>query len=105
LGETEAHRVADFDNALPAERRPRHHGASRSVIAIGIVSAKPTAHFRSTPGGYFHGMVEKAKAANLNLAPTIWGLRQDTALTSRCGPSQSAAPANRRRTRTGFTTG
>jgi replication initiation protein RepC len=40
-----------------------------------IVSAKPLDHFRSSPGGYFHGMVAKAKAGELNLARTIWGLR------------------------------
>jgi replication initiation protein RepC len=39
------------------------------------VSAKPADHFRSSPGGYFHGMVVKAKAGELNLARTIWGLR------------------------------
>jgi replication initiation protein RepC len=38
-----------------------------------IVSAKPSGHFRSSPGGYFHGMV--AKAGELNLARTISGLR------------------------------
>jgi replication initiation protein RepC len=36
-----------------------------------IVSAKPAGHFRSSPGGYFHGMVAKAKAGELNLARTI----------------------------------
>jgi replication initiation protein RepC len=46
-------------------------------VAIAIVSAKPAEHFRSTPGGYFHGMVAKAKAGELNLARTIWGLRQE----------------------------
>ena len=35
------------------------------------VSAKPAEQFRSTPGGYFHGMVAKAKAGELNLARTV----------------------------------
>jgi replication initiation protein RepC len=48
----------------------------REQAAIAIVSAKPAAHFRSTPGGYFHGMVAKAKAGELNLARTVWGLRR-----------------------------
>ena len=50
-------------------------GRETAAIAIAIISAKPTEHFRSTPGGYFHGMVAKAKAGELNLARTIWGLR------------------------------
>ena len=51
-------------------------GREQAAIAVGIVSAKPAAHSRSTPGGYFHGMVTKAKAGDLNLVRTIWGLRE-----------------------------
>jgi len=54
-------------------------GEACVAIAIAIVSAKPAEHFRSTPSGYFHGMVAKAKAGELNLARTIWGLRQAAA--------------------------
>ncbi|HUZ64836.1 MAG TPA: plasmid replication protein RepC [Acetobacteraceae bacterium] len=50
-------------------------GREEAAIAVAIVSAKPSGHFRSSPGGYFHGMVAKAKAGDLNLARTIWGLR------------------------------
>jgi replication initiation protein RepC len=50
-------------------------GREQAAIAIAIVSAKPAEHFRSTPGGYFHGMVAKAKTGELNLERTIWGLR------------------------------
>jgi replication initiation protein RepC len=50
-------------------------GREEAAIAVAIVSAKPAEHFRSSPGGYFHGMVAKAKAGELNLARTIWGLR------------------------------
>jgi len=50
-------------------------GREEAAIAVAIVSAKPSDHFRSSPGGYFHGMVTKAKAGELNLARTIWGLR------------------------------
>jgi replication initiation protein RepC len=50
-------------------------GREQAAIAIAIVSAKPADHFRTTPGGYFHGMVAKAKAGELNLSRTIWGLR------------------------------
>jgi len=50
-------------------------GRAEAAIAVAIVSSKPAGHFRSSPGGYFHGMVAKAKAGELNLARTIWGLR------------------------------
>ena len=50
-------------------------GREQAAIAVAIVSAKPAGHFRSSPGGYFHAMVAKAKAGELNLARTIWGLR------------------------------
>ena len=50
-------------------------GRETAAIAIGIVSAKPAEHFPLGPGGYFHGMVAKAKAGELDLARTVWGLR------------------------------
>jgi len=50
-------------------------GREEAAIAVAIVSAKPEGHFRSSPGGYFHGMVAKATAGELNLTRTIWGLR------------------------------
>jgi replication initiation protein RepC len=50
-------------------------GREKAAIAVAIVSAKPSAHFRGSPGGYFHGMVSKAKAGELHLARTIWGMR------------------------------
>ena len=37
-------------------------GREQAAIAIAIVSTKDFQHFRTTPGGYFHGMVVKAKA-------------------------------------------
>jgi replication initiation protein RepC len=51
-------------------------GREQATSVIGIVLAKSVRHFRSTPGGYFHGMVANAKTGELNLALTIWGLRQ-----------------------------
>jgi replication initiation protein RepC len=42
---------------------------------MAIVSAKPAGHFRTSPGGYFHAMVAKAKCGQLNLAQTLWGMR------------------------------
>jgi replication initiation protein RepC len=78
-------------------------GREEAAIAIAIVSAKPVEYFTSSPGGYFHGMVAKAKAGELNLARTVWGLR--TASTpggSRSGAGRAmprgaeARPAGRR---------
>jgi replication initiation protein RepC len=50
-------------------------GRENAAIAIAIVSTKDPAHFRTTAGGYFHGMVTKAKAGELHLDRTLWGLR------------------------------
>jgi replication initiation protein RepC len=50
-------------------------GRHEAAIAIAIVSTKDPEHFRTTPGGYFHGMVAKAKAGELNLDRTLWGMR------------------------------
>jgi replication initiation protein RepC len=45
-------------------------------VALAIVSTKEEEHFRTSPGGYFHGMVAKAKAGELNLDRTVWALRR-----------------------------
>jgi replication initiation protein RepC len=68
-------------------------GREQAAIAIAIVSAKPETHFRSTPGGYFHGMVAKAQTGELNLARTVWGLRQVAASGSRRGFSHPGNPS------------
>ena len=54
-------------------------GRECAAVAVALVSARPAAHFRTSPGGYFHGMVAKAKVGDLNLVRTIWGLRQTKA--------------------------
>jgi replication initiation protein RepC len=64
-------------------------GREVAALAVAIVSTKDPAHFRTTPGGYFHGMVAKHKAGMLNLERTIWGLR-------RAGRPQEAGPGFRR---------
>lgn len=51
-------------------------GREQAALALALVSAKPAAHFTASPGGYFNGMVTRAKAGQLNLARTVWGLRQ-----------------------------
>ena len=63
-------------------------GREKAAIALAIVSAKPEGHFTTSPGGYFHGMVKRAQAGNLNLARTIWGLREN--------PRQHAGTPDRR---------
>ena len=68
-------------------------GREEAAIAVAIVSAKPAGHFRSSPGGYFHGMVAKAKAGELNLARTIWGLRARDRPEIRPGDWQGRGPA------------
>lgn len=50
-------------------------GREQAAIALAIVSMKPASHFTSTPGGYFNGMVTRARAGTLNLSRTIWGLK------------------------------
>jgi replication protein C-like len=58
-------------------------GRECAAVAVALVSVKPVEHFRTSPGGYFHGMVRKAKAGELNLVRTIWGLRQAKAARER----------------------
>ena len=51
-------------------------GRELAAVAVAIVSAKEPGHFTGTPGGYFHGMVAKAKAGQLHLDRTVWALRR-----------------------------
>jgi replication initiation protein RepC len=51
-------------------------GRDLAAVALAIVSTKEPEHFRTTPGGYFHGMVQKAKAGELHLERTVWALRR-----------------------------
>ncbi len=51
-------------------------GREQAAVALAIVSTKEPAHFRTTAGGYFHGMVMKAKAGQLNLDRTLWAMRR-----------------------------
>ena len=45
-------------------------------MALAVVATKEPEHFRTSPGGYFHGMVDKAKAGELHLERTVWALRR-----------------------------
>jgi len=51
-------------------------GRELAAVALAIVSTKEPEHFRTSPGGYFHGMVAKAIAGELHLDRTVWALRQ-----------------------------
>lgn len=55
-------------------------GREQAAVALAIVSTKPTEHFRASPGGYFHGMVARARAGELDLARSIWGIRAATGM-------------------------
>ena len=51
-------------------------GREQAAIALTVVSTKDPTHFRTTAGGYFQGMVAKAKAGALNLDRTLWAMRR-----------------------------
>jgi replication initiation protein RepC len=60
-------------------------GRELAAVALAIVSTKEAEHFRTSPGGYFHGMVEKAKAGELHLERTVWALRRAIAPERQAG--------------------
>jgi replication initiation protein RepC len=72
-------------------------GREKAAIAIAIVSTKDPAHFRTTAGGYFHGMVTKAKAGHLHLDRTLWGMRKanEPQSTGKAGGARSRAGERR----------
>src|SRR6478609_5422075 len=41
-------------------------GRECAAVAVALVSARPAEHFRTSPGGYFHGMVAREHAK-------LWG--------------------------------
>jgi replication initiation protein RepC len=51
-------------------------GRELAAVALAIVSTKEPEHFKTSPGGYFHGMVAKHLAGELRLERTIWALRR-----------------------------
>jgi replication initiation protein RepC len=53
-------------------------GREQTATALAVVSTKDPEHFRTTPGGFSHGMVAKAKAGELNLDRTLWAMRRAT---------------------------
>jgi replication initiation protein RepC len=51
-------------------------GRELAAVALAIVSTKEAEHFRTTPGGYFHGMIAKARVGELHLERTVWAMRR-----------------------------
>ena len=49
-------------------------GRETAAMAIGILSTKPPGSFQTSPGGYFFGMVAKAKKGELFLERSLFGL-------------------------------
>jgi replication initiation protein RepC len=68
-------------------------GRDLVTVALAIVSTKDPEHFRTTPGGYFHGMVQKAKAGELHLERMVWALRRAAQ------PAQAPRSGQERRSR------
>ena len=50
-------------------------GRELAAVALAIISTKDPEYFATSPGGYFHGMVAKARAGELHLERTVWALR------------------------------
>jgi replication initiation protein RepC len=69
-------------------------GREQAAVALAVVSTKDPVHFRTTPGGYFHGMVTKAKAGELNLDRTLWAMRR--AAEAKPSPKTARAAGMRR---------
>jgi len=67
-------------------------GRDLAAVALAIVSTKDPEHFRTTPGGYFHGMVQKAKAGELHLERTVWAMRRATQPNSRPRTGRGGGP-------------
>jgi replication initiation protein RepC len=67
----------------------------REQAAIAIVSTKDPEHFRATAGRYFHSMVAKAKAGELNLDRTLWAVRRAGESKANCLPKRAEFPAGR----------
>jgi replication initiation protein RepC len=51
-------------------------GRELAAVALAIVSTKEPEHFRSSPGGYFRGIVAKHLAGELHLDRSVWALRR-----------------------------
>jgi replication initiation protein RepC len=61
-------------------------GRELAAVALAIVSTKGAEHFRTSPGGYFHGMVGKAIAPEVCVSWANRTARQDSAMGI-CSPT------------------
>jgi replication initiation protein RepC len=71
-------------------------GRELAAVALAIVSTKEPEHFRTSPGGYFHGMVDKVKAGELYLERTVWALRRAVEPERHAGGDRVAVNGPRR---------
>jgi hypothetical protein len=71
-------------------------GREGAALALAIVSTKEPGHFRTTAGGYFHGMVAKAKAGELHLERSLWALRRGVAAPAKIDSKARWRPGSRR---------
>lgn len=70
-------------------------GRDLAAVALAIVSTKEAKHFRTSPGGYFHGMIAKARAGELHLERTIWAMRRASQPERYQSGSRAGDPARR----------
>jgi replication initiation protein RepC len=55
-------------------------GRPQAAVAVAIIAEKGERHFRVGPGAYFSGMLRRAKAGELHLGRSLWGLRNRTTM-------------------------
>lgn len=68
-------------------------GRVPAAVALAIVTTKAPTEIRTTPAGYFHGMIGKAEQGELHLDRTLWKLRKSH--TIRAGaPGAAISPAH-----------
>jgi replication initiation protein RepC len=67
-------------------------GRDVATIALAIVSTKDPDYFKTSPGGYFHGMVAKHLAGELHLERTVWKLRRAIDPERYAGQERSRQP-------------
>jgi hypothetical protein len=73
-----------------------HIWLQETAIALAVVATKGIRRISGRPRGYFHGMVTKAKAGELNLDRTLWAMRRAAEPTPRPKTAGSEDCAARR---------
>ncbi|GBQ46962.1 plasmid replication protein RepC [Komagataeibacter europaeus] len=83
-------RLAWSDICDAAERLSIHLGVSRdawgqacrimgrkaAAVSVALIASRPDQHYSMTKGGYFRGMLRAAEDGDLNLMPSIYGMRE-----------------------------